>query len=128
MSKSFQEYLRLQGTVNKNNNETTGNNAASSNSSGGNYADLLRTEMDCFRPEFAGRCRGKFAYFKYPDTKRLCFSGSTISGAIVVAIDDINQNPALLPDYRLSYLFDNTCGNNRQGTDFCIQKFNLIVF
>lgn len=34
-----------------------------------------------------------------------------ISGAIRVAIDDVNENPDLLPGYRLKYIYNNTCGD-----------------
>jgi hypothetical protein len=39
------------------------------------------------------------------------FEGSMISGAIRVAIDDVNENPDLLPGYRLKYIYNNTCGD-----------------
>jgi hypothetical protein len=38
------------------------------------------------------------------------FEGSKISGALRVAIDDVNNNPELLPGYKLKYLYNNTCG------------------
>lgn len=44
------------------------------------------------------------------------FYGSTISGALVVAIDEINNNPKLLPNHTLKYIWGNTCGNDTQST------------
>uniref|UniRef100_A0A0N5A3Y9 Guanylate cyclase n=1 Tax=Parastrongyloides trichosuri TaxID=131310 RepID=A0A0N5A3Y9_PARTI len=39
------------------------------------------------------------------------FEGSLISGALKIAIDEINANPNLLPDYYVKYVFNNTCGD-----------------
>ena len=36
--------------------------------------------------------------------------GAKISGALVVAIDEINANLDVLPGYRLNYIHENTCG------------------
>lgn len=41
-----------------------------------------------------------------------------ISGALQVAIEEINANPNLLADYRLVYIFNNTCGNEKKSTEF----------
>lgn len=38
-----------------------------------------------------------------------------ISGALQVAVNEINANPNLLPNHRLNYIFDNTCGKERQS-------------
>lgn len=43
------------------------------------------------------------------------FEGSMISGAIQVAIDDVNNDPNLLPDHKLKYIFNNTCGNEMRS-------------
>ncbi|KAK5976017.1 Ligand-binding protein receptor family, partial [Trichostrongylus colubriformis] len=56
--------------------------------------------------------------FKQIYTMFNCFStdfdGSMISGALQVAVNEINANPNLLPNHRLTYIFDNTCGKERQ--------------
>ena len=46
------------------------------------------------------------------------FEGSMISGAIQVAIDDVNNDPELLPNHRLKYIFNNTCGDEMRSTEF----------
>uniref|UniRef100_A0A914H865 Guanylate cyclase n=1 Tax=Globodera rostochiensis TaxID=31243 RepID=A0A914H865_GLORO len=46
------------------------------------------------------------------------FEGTTISGALQVAIDDVNSNPKLLPNYRLRYIFNNTCGDEYRSTEY----------
>lgn len=46
-----------------------------------------------------------------------------ISGALQVAVDDINYNTSLLPNYKLDYIFNNTCGDEMRS-NFCI----IIVF
>uniref|UniRef100_A0A1I8AX58 Guanylate cyclase n=1 Tax=Steinernema glaseri TaxID=37863 RepID=A0A1I8AX58_9BILA len=51
------------------------------------------------------------------------FEGSLISGAIVVAIDDINANPSILPDYHLSYVYNNTCGKERASSRFFMEHW-----
>lgn len=38
-----------------------------------------------------------------------------ISGALQVAIEEINANPHLLSDYNLVYLFNNTCGEEKRS-------------
>lgn len=109
MSKDFQERLR-QHSSGKVDNRTNVDD----------YAEALHKEMDCFRPEFAGNVH-TFSY--HHDI----VVGSTISGAIVVAIDDINHNPSLLSDYRLSYVYDNTCGNKQQGSIYMMAP-NMGIF
>lgn len=41
-----------------------------------------------------------------------------ISGAIQVAIDDINNNNLILPNYTLKYIFGNTCGDEIRSTKY----------
>uniref|UniRef100_A0A914WYR8 Receptor ligand binding region domain-containing protein n=1 Tax=Plectus sambesii TaxID=2011161 RepID=A0A914WYR8_9BILA len=41
---------------------------------------------------------------------RVDFQGPKISGALAVAVDEINADPLILPGYRLNYTFENTCG------------------
>jgi hypothetical protein len=36
-------------------------------------------------------------------------------GALLVAIEDINKNPEILPDYKLTYIYNNTCGDEIKG-------------
>uniref|UniRef100_A0A183CED9 Guanylate cyclase n=1 Tax=Globodera pallida TaxID=36090 RepID=A0A183CED9_GLOPA len=38
--------------------------------------------------------------------------------ALQVAIDDVNSNPKLLPNYRLRYIFNNTCGDEYRSTEY----------
>uniref|UniRef100_A0A914Z0Q9 Guanylate cyclase n=1 Tax=Panagrolaimus superbus TaxID=310955 RepID=A0A914Z0Q9_9BILA len=49
---------------------------------------------------------------------RTDFEGSMISGALEVAIEEINANPNLLSNYKLVYLFNNTCGDEKRSTEF----------
>lgn len=37
---------------------------------------------------------------------------SVVSGALVAAIVEINQDKDLIPAYQLKYVFGNTCGND----------------
>ncbi|VDN43765.1 unnamed protein product [Gongylonema pulchrum] len=46
---------------------------------------------------------------------RTDFEGSMISGALQVAVDDVNADPALLPKHKLTYIFNNTCGDELQS-------------
>ncbi|VDM63969.1 unnamed protein product [Angiostrongylus costaricensis] len=41
------------------------------------------------------------------------------------ARDEINANPDLLPDHRLSYIFDNTCGKERQSTQYFMEHWKM---
>ncbi|CAK5037577.1 unnamed protein product [Meloidogyne enterolobii] len=43
------------------------------------------------------------------------FEGSMISGALQVAIDYVNNNPDMLPGYKLKYIFNNTCGDEMRS-------------
>jgi len=38
-----------------------------------------------------------------------------ISGALQVAIDYVNNNPDMLPGYKLKYIFNNTCGDEMRS-------------
>uniref|UniRef100_A0A7E4URV4 Guanylate cyclase n=1 Tax=Panagrellus redivivus TaxID=6233 RepID=A0A7E4URV4_PANRE len=49
---------------------------------------------------------------------RTDFEGSMISGALQVAIEEVNANPDLLSDYELVYLFNNTCGDEKRSTEY----------
>lgn len=42
-------------------------------------------------------------------------SGSMISGALQVAVDDVNADPELLPNHKLTYTYNNTCGDEQQS-------------
>lgn len=44
---------------------------------------------------------------------RTDFEGSMISGALQVAVDDVNADPELLPNHKLIYTFNNTCGDEQ---------------
>ncbi|CAD6195344.1 unnamed protein product [Caenorhabditis auriculariae] len=44
------------------------------------------------------------------------FYGSIISGALVVAVEEINNDTTLLPNHTLKYIFGNTCGNDTKST------------
>ncbi|CAK5020260.1 unnamed protein product [Meloidogyne enterolobii] len=46
------------------------------------------------------------------------FEGSMISGALQVAIDYVNNNPDMLPGYKLKYIFNNTCGDEMRSTEY----------
>lgn len=67
--------------------------------------------------------------FKQIYTMFNCFStdfdGSMISGALQVAVNEINANPNLLPNHRLNYIFDNTCGKERQSTQYFMDHWKL---
>ncbi|KAF1766037.1 hypothetical protein GCK72_005992 [Caenorhabditis remanei] len=41
---------------------------------------------------------------------------SVVSGALVAAIVEINQDSTIIPDYQLKYVFGNTCGNDSHST------------
>lgn len=41
---------------------------------------------------------------------------SVVSGALVAAIVEINQDKTIIPDYQLKYVFGNTCGNDSHST------------
>lgn len=41
---------------------------------------------------------------------------SVVSGALVAAIVEINQDATIIPDYQLKYVFGNTCGNDSHST------------
>uniref|UniRef100_A0A8R1I6R9 ANF_receptor domain-containing protein n=1 Tax=Caenorhabditis japonica TaxID=281687 RepID=A0A8R1I6R9_CAEJA len=41
---------------------------------------------------------------------------SVVSGALVAAIVEINNDPDLIPEYQLKYVFGNTCGNDSHST------------
>uniref|UniRef100_A0A0N5CAT4 Guanylate cyclase n=1 Tax=Strongyloides papillosus TaxID=174720 RepID=A0A0N5CAT4_STREA len=47
---------------------------------------------------------------------RADFEGSLISGALKFAVDEINSNPDLLPDYYIRYVYNNTCGDEILST------------
>ncbi|CAJ0959875.1 unnamed protein product, partial [Mesorhabditis belari] len=49
---------------------------------------------------------------------RTDFEGSIISGAFRVAIEEINADPFILPNHTLTYVFENTCGNEKKSTKF----------
>ncbi|KAK6012697.1 ligand-binding protein, receptor family [Ostertagia ostertagi] len=67
--------------------------------------------------------------FKQIYTMFNCFStdfdGSMISGALHVAVNEINANPDLLPNHRLNYIFDNTCGKERQSTQYFMDHWKM---
>ncbi|CEF71158.1 Protein kinase domain and Adenylyl cyclase class-3/4/guanylyl cyclase domain and Serine-threonine/tyrosine-protein kinase catalytic domain and Extracellular ligand-binding receptor domain and Protein kinase-like domain and Periplasmic binding protein-like I domain-containing protein [Strongyloides ratti] len=46
------------------------------------------------------------------------FDGSLISGALKFAIDEINSNENLLPDYYIKYVFNNTCDDETLSTKY----------
>lgn len=48
----------------------------------------------------------------------LITTGSMISGAMQVAVDDVNADKKLLANYTLSYIFSNTCGDEKQSILF----------
>lgn len=48
-----------------------------------------------------------------------------ISGALQVAIDYVNNDPNMLPGYKLEYIFNNTCGDEMRSFIF---KFILFKF
>ncbi|VBB30422.1 unnamed protein product [Acanthocheilonema viteae] len=54
---------------------------------------------------------------------RTDFEGSMISGALQVAVDDVNADPELLPNHKLTYVFNNTCGDEQQSTRFFMQHW-----
>ncbi|VDK69516.1 unnamed protein product [Litomosoides sigmodontis] len=54
---------------------------------------------------------------------RTDFEGSMISGALQVAVDDVNADPELLPNHKLIYIFNNTCGDEQQSTRFFMQHW-----
>uniref|UniRef100_A0A915Q3I8 Guanylate cyclase n=1 Tax=Setaria digitata TaxID=48799 RepID=A0A915Q3I8_9BILA len=54
---------------------------------------------------------------------RTDFEGSMISGALQVAVDDVNDDPELLPNHKLTYIFNNTCGDEQQSTRFFMQHW-----
>ncbi|VDM94971.1 unnamed protein product [Thelazia callipaeda] len=56
---------------------------------------------------------------------RTDFEGSMISGALKVAVDDVNADSALLPNYKLAYIFNNTCGDEQKSTRFFMQHWAL---
>lgn len=43
-----------------------------------------------------------------------------ISGALHVAVEEVNADPNILPNHKLIYIFNNTCGDEKQS------KTNLI--
>uniref|UniRef100_A0AAF5I350 Guanylate cyclase n=1 Tax=Strongyloides stercoralis TaxID=6248 RepID=A0AAF5I350_STRER len=49
---------------------------------------------------------------------RADFDGSVISGALKFAVDEINSNPNLLPNYHIQYVFNNTCGDETLSTKY----------
>ncbi|KAI1715408.1 receptor family ligand binding region domain-containing protein [Ditylenchus destructor] len=51
------------------------------------------------------------------------FEGSTISGALQVAIDDVNYNSSLLPNHKLTYIFNNTCGDEMRSTEYFMEHW-----
>ncbi|VDK69925.1 unnamed protein product [Onchocerca ochengi] len=54
---------------------------------------------------------------------RTDFEGSMISGALQVAVDDVNADPELLPNHRLTYTFNNTCGDEKRSARFFMQHW-----
>ncbi|KAK6738827.1 hypothetical protein RB195_020741 [Necator americanus] len=67
--------------------------------------------------------------FKQIYTMFNCFStdfdGSMISGALHVAVNEINADPNLLPNHRLTYIFDNTCGKEKQSTQYFMDHWKM---
>uniref|UniRef100_A0A1I7X9L4 ANF_receptor domain-containing protein n=1 Tax=Heterorhabditis bacteriophora TaxID=37862 RepID=A0A1I7X9L4_HETBA len=61
------------------------------------YSNSIHSLSNCFRKDF---------------------DGSMISGALQVAINEINDDPTLLPNHKLTYIFDNTCGSEMSSTKF----------
>ncbi|KAI6177512.1 Guanylate cyclase [Aphelenchoides bicaudatus] len=57
------------------------------------------------------------------DCFRIDFSGSWISGALQVAIDDVNANRSILNDYKLNYLYENTCGKEERSTQLLMDHW-----
>lgn len=45
-----------------------------------------------------------------------------ISGALQVAVDDVNADPKLLPNHKLIYIFNNTCGDEQQSSICFVEK------
>uniref|UniRef100_A0A915CXI3 Receptor ligand binding region domain-containing protein n=1 Tax=Ditylenchus dipsaci TaxID=166011 RepID=A0A915CXI3_9BILA len=54
---------------------------------------------------------------------RTDFEGSMISGALQVAIDDVNYNSSLLPNHKLHYIFNNTCGDEMRSTEYFMEHW-----
>ncbi|CAI4232715.1 unnamed protein product [Auanema sp. JU1783] len=54
---------------------------------------------------------------------RTDFDGSMISGALQVAIDEINASNDILPNHKLTYTFENTCGDERRSTKFFMKHW-----
>ncbi|MFH4974134.1 hypothetical protein AB6A40_000843 [Gnathostoma spinigerum] len=54
---------------------------------------------------------------------RTDFEGSLISGALHVAIEEVNQDPFLLPNHRLTYIFNNTCGDEKKSTSYFMEHW-----
>ncbi|KJH52071.1 ligand-binding protein, receptor family [Dictyocaulus viviparus] len=67
--------------------------------------------------------------FKQIYTMFNCFStdfdGSMISGALQVAVDEINSDPNLLPNHKLTYIFDNTCGKEKKSTQYFMDHWKM---
>lgn len=40
-----------------------------------------------------------------------------------MAIDDVNYNSTLLPNHRLSYIFNNTCGDDKRSTEYFMKHW-----
>jgi guanylate cyclase, other len=40
-----------------------------------------------------------------------------------VAIDDINHNSSILPHHRLTYMFNNTCGDELKSTEYFMEHW-----
>lgn len=55
------------------------------------------------------------------------FLGQWVSGALQVAIDDINSNSTKLKGHKLNYLFGNTCGKE-EWSRFFLSKFKSIIW
>ncbi|VDK57207.1 unnamed protein product [Anisakis simplex] len=51
------------------------------------------------------------------------FEGSMISGALHVAVEEVNADPTILPNHKLTYIFNNTCGDERQSTRFFMEHW-----
>ncbi|GMR36337.1 hypothetical protein PMAYCL1PPCAC_06532 [Pristionchus mayeri] len=54
---------------------------------------------------------------------RTDFEGSVISGALEVAIREINADPSILPNHTLSYIFRNTCGDEKISTGYFMEHW-----
>ncbi|CAJ0587054.1 unnamed protein product, partial [Mesorhabditis spiculigera] len=56
---------------------------------------------------------------------RTDFEGSVISGALRVAIEEINNDPTILPNHSLAYTFSNTCGDEKTSTQYFMQHWKM---